>query len=129
MKKYIAISAAVLGLLLLVILVGCGTSTKTSNKAMYGKAIPTDLAVIEAKQILDNPQGFEGKDVLVSGKITSECPSGGWVWLKDNSGEIYVNMHPTNVFIPQKVGSTVKAMGKVVLESGRPQIIGYGLEF
>jgi uncharacterized protein YdeI (BOF family) len=125
MKKYITISAAALGLLLLAVLVGCGAN----NKAKYGKTIPTDMAVTAAKQILDNPTDFEGKDVLVSGKITSECPSGGWVWLKDNSGEIYVNMHPTNVSIPQKVGSTVKAVGKVILESGRPQIVGYGLEF
>lgn len=129
MKKYIAISAAALGLLLIAILVGCGTSTKASAKAKYGKAIPTDLAVTPTQQIFDNPKDFESRDVLVSGKITYECPSGGWVWLKDNTGEIYVNMHPTNVSIPQKVGSTVKAMGKVVLESGRPQIVGYGLEF
>jgi len=129
MKKYIAISAAVLGLLLLAVLVGCGAKNKSGTKATFGKTIPTDLAVTTAKQIIDNPKDFEGKDVLVSGKITSECPSGGWVWLKDTTGEIYVNMHPTNIFIPQKVSSTVKAMGKVVLESGRPQIIGYGLEF
>jgi len=129
MKKYIAISTAVLSLLLLAVLVGCGTKNKANARGTYGKPIPTDLAVTTTKQILDNPNDFEGKDVLVNGKITSECPSGGWVWLKDNTGEIYVNMHPTNVFIPQKVGSTVKAMGKVILESGRPQIIGYGLAF
>ena len=129
MKKYITIIVIALNLLLIAILVGCGAGNKAGSKAQYGKPIPADLAVTTAKQILDNPQNYEGKDVLVSGKITSECPSGGWVWLKDNTGEIYVNMHPTNVFIPQKVGSTVKAMGKVVLESGRAQIIGYGLEF
>ena len=125
MNKYIAISGAALGLLFLVVMVGCAAK----NNAKFGKAIPADLSVTPAQQILDNPKDFEGKDVLVSGKITSECPSGGWVWLKDNTGEIYVNMHPTNVFIPQKVGSMVKAVGKVVLESGRPQIVGYGLEF
>lgn len=129
MKKYIPISAAVLGLLLLAVLVGCGTKNKANARGTYGKPIPAGLAVTTTKQIIDNPNDFEGKDVLVNGKITSECPSGGWVWLKDNTGEIYVNMHPTNVFIPQKVGSTVKAMGKVVLESGRPQIVGYGLAF
>jgi hypothetical protein len=109
-------------------LIGCGAST-ASRKAKFGKAIPTDMAVTPAREILANPQSFEGKDVLVAGKITSECPSGGWVWVKDNSGDVYVNMHPTNVFIPQKVGSTVKAMGKVVLEEGRPQVLGFGLEF
>jgi hypothetical protein len=41
---------------------------------------------------------------------------------------MYVNMHPTNVFIPQRVNGRVRAMGKVVLESGQPSVIGYGLE-
>jgi uncharacterized protein YdeI (BOF family) len=106
-------------------MVGCSTTTVSK----YGKAIPTGAQVVPAKDILDNPTGFEGKEVVVTGKITSECPSGGWVWVKDASGEIYVNMHPTNVFIPQKVGKTVKAMGTVVLEQGRPQVVGAGLEF
>lgn len=106
-------------------MVGC----KTNTVSRYGKAIPTDAQVVPAKVILDNPAGFEGKEVVVTGKITSECPSGGWVWVKDASGEIYVNMHPTNVFIPQRVGRTVKAMGTVVLEEGRPQVVGTGLEF
>lgn len=106
-------------------MVGCSTTTVSK----YGKAIPTGAQVVPAKDILDNPTGFEGKEVVVTGKITSECPSGGWVWVKDASGEIYVNMHPTNVFIPQKVGKTVKAMGTVVLEQGRPQVVGTGLEF
>jgi uncharacterized protein YdeI (BOF family) len=106
-------------------MVGC----KTTTVSKYGKAIPTGTQVVPAKDILDNPAGFDGKEVVVTGKITSECPSGGWVWVKDASGEIYVNMHPTNVFIPQKVGKTVKAMGTVVLEEGRPQVVGTGLEF
>jgi uncharacterized protein YdeI (BOF family) len=113
-------------LIAVVVLVGCGPA---AAKSQYGKAIPVDMAVTTAREIIANPRAFEGKDVVVSGKITSECPSGGWVWLKDNTGEIYVNMHPTNVFIPQKVGSTVKALGKVVLEQGRPQVVGYGLTF
>jgi len=106
-------------------IVGC----KTTTTSKYGKMISNDAQVVPTSEILANPKGFEGKEVVVSGKITSECPSGGWVWVKDNSGEIYVNMHPTNVFIPQKVGKTVKAIGTVVLEQGRPQVVGAGLEF
>jgi hypothetical protein len=104
------------------LITGCGAKT-------YGKAIPTGAQVVPTSEILANPLGFEGKEVVVSGKITRECPSGGWVWVKDNSGEIYVNMHPTNVFIPQRVGRNVKAIGKVVLEQGRAQVVGTGLEF
>ena len=110
------------------VIAGCGAKAGGS-KAQFGKVIPKEMATTDAKTITDSPKDFEGKDVLVQGKITSECPSGGWVWVKDNSGDIYVNMHPTNVFIPQKVGSTVRATGKVVLVDGRAQIVGEGLEF
>jgi hypothetical protein len=126
MKKYIALGLA---LVVAAVVVGCGAKKAgTAKSNAYGKAIPADMAVTTSKEILSNPQAWEGKDVLVTGKITSECPSGGWVWVQDSTGQVYVNMHPTNVFIPQHVGKNVRAMGKVVLESGQPSVVGYGLE-
>ena len=126
MKKYIALGLA---LVFAAVVVGCGAKKAgTAKSNAYGKAIPADMALTTAKEILTNPQAWEGKDVLVAGKITSECPSGGWVWVQDSTGQVYVNMHPTNVFIPQHVGKNVRAMGKVVLESGQPSVVGYGLE-
>ena len=126
MKKYMALSLA---LVVAAVVVGCGAKKAgTAKSNAYGKAIPADMAVTTAKEILTNPQVWEGKDVLVAGKITSECPSGGWIWVQDSTGQVYVNMHPTNVFIPQAVGKMVRAMGKVVLESGQPSVVGYGLE-
>jgi hypothetical protein len=126
MKKYIGLGLA---LVAAAVVGGCGAKTGgTAKSNAYGKAIPADMAVTSAKEILTNAQAWEGKDVLVAGKITSECPSGGWVWVQDSTGQVYVNMHPTNVFIPQHVGKNVRAMGKVVLDSGQPSVVGYGLE-
>ena len=126
MKKYFGLGLA---LVFAAVVVGCGAKKAgTAKSNAYGKAIPADMALTTAKEILTNPQAWEGKDVLVAGKITSECPSGGWVWVQDSTGQVYVNMHPTNVFIPQHVGKNVRAMGKVVLESGQPSVVGYGLE-
>ena len=124
--KYITLGLVVL--VVAAVLVGCGAKSGGAKSNVYGKAIPADMAVTTAKEILDNPQAWEGKDVLVAGKITSECPSGGWIWVQDSTAQVYVNMHPTNVFIPQAVGKPVRAMGKVVLESGQPSVVGYGLE-
>jgi len=124
--KYITLGVAVL--VVAAVVVGCGAKTGGTKSNVYGKAIPADMTVTSARSILDNPQAWEGKDVLVAGTIVSECPSGGWIWVKDESGQIYVNMHPTNVFIPQHVNGGVRAMGKVVLESGQPSVVGYGLE-
>ena len=124
--KYVALGLTVL--VVAAVLVGCGAKTGATKSNVYGKSIPADMAVTTAKEILTNPQAWEGKDVLVAGRIASECPSGGWVWAQDSTGQVYVNMHPTNVFIPQAVGKMVRAMGKVVLESGQPSVVGYGLE-
>ncbi len=107
--------------------VGCGSRRAAAKAATYGKAISTGMVITSAREILNNPTAWEGRDVLVAGKITSECPSGGWIWVEDGTGDIYVDMHPTNVFIPQRVGSNVQAMGRVVLESGQPHVVGYGL--
>ena len=125
--KYVILGLVVAVAALLVI--GCGGGTRAGAKSnAYGKAIPADMAVTTAKEILDNPQAWDGEDVLVVGRITSECPSGGWIWVQDSTGQVYVNMHQTNVFIPQAVGKTVRAMGKVILDSGQPSVAGYGLE-
>jgi hypothetical protein len=127
--KYSAIGLALLAAAgTVAVVAGCGGGKTGAKSAVYGKAIPPEMVVTTAKEILTNPAAYEGKDVLVAGKITSECPSGGWIWVKDETGTIYVNMHPTNVFIPQRVGKMVRAMGKVVLESGQPSVVGYGLE-
>ena len=125
MRKYIGLGLA---LAVALAVVGCGAKPGATKSNVYGKAIPGDMAVTTAKEILTNPQQWEGKDVLVAGKIASECPSGGWIWAQDSTGQVYVNMHPTNVLIPQAVGKNVRAMGKVVLESGQPSVVGYGLE-
>ena len=123
--RYVTLGLVVLAALAIV---GCGAKAGKTAGKVYGKPIPADMATTTAQEIVANPAAFEGKDVLVAGTIKSECPSGGWVWVNDGTGDIYVNMHPTNVFIPQHVNGGVRAMGKVVLESGQPQVVGYGLE-
>ena len=130
MKKYIGLGLGlVVALGAIAVVVGCGAKKAgTAKSNAYGKAIPAEMTVTTAKEILTNPQAWEGKDVLLAGKIASECPSGGWIWLQDSTGQVYVNMHQTNVFIPQHVNGGVRAMGKVVLESGQPSVAGFGLE-
>lgn len=124
------VSGAVSVLLAAVVAVaaGCGGG-KAGKDDAYGRAIPADIAVTTAAAIHADPAAFEGQEVLVAGRITSECPSGGWVWINDGTGDIYVDMHPTNVFIPQRVGRNVRALGRVVVESGRARVVGEGLAF
>ncbi len=66
MKKYIALGLVVLAVA--AVAIGCGTNEAGAAKSnVYGKPIPAAMAVTTAKTILDNPQAWEGKDVLVSG--------------------------------------------------------------
>ncbi|MFO7675056.1 MAG: hypothetical protein R6X12_01880, partial [bacterium] len=55
---------------------GCG-GARTAKTETYGRAIPADIAVTTAAAIHADPAAFAGQEVLVAGRITSECPSGG----------------------------------------------------
>jgi uncharacterized protein YdeI (BOF family) len=99
-----------------------------SNVARLGKPIPKETTVTTAQAINAAPVDFEGRSVLVKGKITRECPAGCWFWIQDHTGEMYVDIKPSNLTIPQRVGSTITVLGTVVLESGKPHVIGSGLE-
>jgi uncharacterized protein YdeI (BOF family) len=126
MKRILIISTL---FVLSVALSGCAGGKAGGAGAQYGKPIPKEMVVTSTGAITDNPKDFEGKDVLVQGKITSECPSGCWFWVHDASGDMYVDINPSGLFIPQKVGSTVRVMGTVILNQDRPQVVGTGIEF
>ena len=70
--KYVALGLTVL--VVAAVLVGCGAKKAgTAKSNAYGKAIPADMAVTTAKEILTNAQAWEGKDVLV---VEGICASG-----------------------------------------------------
>jgi hypothetical protein len=105
-------------------MLACGGSKVTR----LGKAIPRETTLTSAQTIQAAPLDYEGRAVLVKGKITRECPAGCWFWIQDQTGELYIDIKPSNLTIPQRVGSTITVVGTVVLESGHPHVIGSGLE-
>lgn len=99
-----------------------------SKKAqIFGQPI-TESIVTPIGNILSNPNKFVGKTVKVAGKIVDECPAGGWFFLKDQSGNIYVNLHPSDIAIPQARGHEVVAQGVVKNEYNQLSVIGEGVE-
>ncbi len=118
-----------LGLLSLILLltivigsiVGCGGGEK------FGEEI-TEIEVTKIKDILIDPDKYVGKTIRVEGKIIRECPSGCWFYLKDETGTIYVNLLPSGLAIPQKVGAKVVVEGKLESKEGRIEIVGKGVE-
>jgi uncharacterized protein YdeI (BOF family) len=87
---------------------------------------PAELKGDEAKiiDIIQNATAYEGKMVVIEGIIETECPSGCWFILNDDTGSIYVDILPSNFVIPQKRGEDAKVYGEVVIKDGDPMIIG-----
>jgi len=74
--------------------------------------------------ILQDAAAFEGQNVIVEGIIETECPSGCWFIVNDDTGSIYVDILPSNFVIPQKRGEDAKVYGEVVIKDGDPMIVG-----
>lgn len=106
---------------------GCGERIEKFGDAISDSEPKTAIA-----SILFNPQKYEGKDVVIEGKISSECPTGGFIYVQDASGgTIYVEMHSAPFApIPQRTGSIVQAKGTVYLSGGaakETKLLGKGL--
>lgn len=87
---------------------------------------PAELKGEEAKiiDILQDAASYDGKTVVIEGIIETECPSGCWFIVNDDTGSIYVDILPSNFVIPQKRGEEAKVYGEVVIKDGDPMIIG-----
>ncbi|MBI5207517.1 MAG: hypothetical protein HY934_06970, partial [Candidatus Firestonebacteria bacterium] len=117
-RNKIIFGLILIGLSMLYI-IGC--SGKNDGEK-YGE-IPDEKAPKTAVgTIVLNPQEYIDKDVIVEGDIASECPSGGWINVKDKSGAtIYVEMHGASFApIPQKDGSSVVVKVVVYQTEGEP---------
>ncbi|MEO0117149.1 MAG: hypothetical protein ABIK97_06400 [candidate division WOR-3 bacterium] len=98
-------------------------------KDRYGKEIPQNLSPIPIKEILNSPKEYQNKDILITGKIVAECGSGCWFFIKDETGQIYVDLAPSKFAIPQRIGKEVIVYGKLEIKNGEPLIIGKGVKF
>ncbi len=102
-----------------------GCSKKESEK--YGQPI-NNRNTTEIKEVLTAPEDFNGKDITIEGKIARECMSGCWFDVEGNGGTIHVDIKPSGLAIPQKVGEEVLVEGKVALRDGQLTLVGKGVE-
>jgi len=94
-------------------------------------ASPAAVAAAKTRiaDILQDPKGFDGKMVVVEGRIATECPSGCWFTLKDGNAVIYIDLAPSNLVIPQRKGSLAKVTADVVTEGSDVYLIGTKVDF
>jgi uncharacterized protein YdeI (BOF family) len=96
-----------------------------SKKIDYGKEIPQNLPLTKIREILSAPSQFQDKEVLLSGKIISECGSGCWFFLQDeNNDVIYVDLAPSRFAILQLIGKDVLVYGKIK----KDYLVGLGVK-
>lgn len=104
------------GLLLsAVLLTGCTTQSSSIQVLSPG---------VTSGAIIKDPAAFEGKTVVLKGKIEGECGSGCWFLLDDGTGQLYVDLAKNNFAIPQLQGSTVIVKGVIGVENGDPKLYG-----
>jgi len=126
--KKIRLIAALLIILLVILGVSGCSSNSSNNSEKYGVDI-TEKEVVSVKDIYSNPNEYLNQTVRLEGKITRECGSGCWFFLEDNSGTIYVDINPSGLSIPPKVGKKVIVEGVPENINGRITINGKGVEF
>ena len=136
MKKRLLFMAV--PLVLLIIVAACSQPV-ISNDSNLNEPVATASPSVQASQtgqtgvtisaILEAAADYQGKDVVLKGKIIQECGSGCWFIIQDSSGQIYVDLAPSNLVIPQKVGSTAKVSGTVTISKGTTYLIGKKVEF
>jgi hypothetical protein len=82
------------------------------------------------KDILADPKAFAGKRVAIEGKISQECPTGCWFYVKVAKGDfsIYVDIAPAGFAIQQHQGKKVVVEGIVVVKDSGPMIQGKAVE-
>ena len=100
--------------------------TALAVQVSMAKEEPAELqgASVKITDIIQKTAAFVGTNVVIEGKIETECPAGCWFIVNDGDASLYIDILPSNFVIPQEAGSKVKVYGEVTLKDGDPLIIG-----
>lgn len=119
MKKAVLMAMSVL---ITVALLGCAEAEN------YGAVVDKNIQTMKVKDIFLD-RNVVGKRVALKGTISSQCASNGcWFVLKDDTGQIFINLGPNNMTMPPRMNKTAKVMGIVYPVQGELQIIAQGVE-
>ena len=105
------------------------SSAKEPVKVVTPAADANAIKSVRVADILNNPKVYNGKKVIVEGKIVSECGSGCWFTLKDGNAVIYIDLAPNNMVIPQKKGSFARVTAVVEYVGSDVYLIGSKVDF
>ncbi|EKD81334.1 MAG: hypothetical protein ACD_39C01856G0003 [uncultured bacterium] len=125
MKKILFLSLA--------LLVGAGfwLMQSTNTPTHYGAAFAADTRQMLMKDLYADADNQLSKPVIVTGKITRQCPSSGcWFYLDDNSGkQVKIELGHMGIKFPQWVGKNVKVEGQLLKNKDELELVGTAVEF
>ena len=108
----------ILSVVLVMLITGC-------KKEQYGSEITVkdNTPISQVLKQEDSQETFS-----LEGKIGAVCPSGCWFFLEDESGEIYVDLAPSGIAIPQRSGKEAKVEGSYIKTEKRTIFVAKGVE-
>ncbi len=111
----------ILYVLLLILLVGCG-------KEIYGSGVDKSVQKVSVKDVFINTT-YQGKVVNLEGTITTQCASNGcWFFLRDDTGQIFIDLATKGFALPQRQGKKATVTGTVSFGQNGVFIIAHGVE-
>jgi len=122
MKQVFVMSAVIL---LCAMATGCGKQ----GSVKVDSAEPAAVQIVKIGNILKTPDSYTNSVVAIEGKIVRECPSGCWFDLQEGGAMIHVDIKPSGLAIPQKVGKTALVEGRVSIQDNNVEIIGTKVDF
>lgn len=102
---------------------GCGSR----KPQFYGKAIPEEIARTPLADVAANPASYNGKIVVLTGTIGSECTSACDFFVEDSGVRVHVTTAP-GFTPPSLAGRKVRVYGHVITQENVPTVIVLGIE-
>ncbi|WP_394698558.1 hypothetical protein [uncultured Methanospirillum sp.] len=108
-------------LLIVSISFNCCFAEQQANQSLITVKIPIS-------DILNTADNLVGKTICVDGKITSQCGSGCWFIMSDESGDLYVTLKPNNFVIPPSIGKKVTVTGNILIKDNDVTLVGSSVD-
>jgi uncharacterized protein YdeI (BOF family) len=108
-------------LVVTLILTGCGSEK-------YGSGVDPSAQTVKVKDVFLQ-KNLLGQKVTLEGKIVSQCQSNGcWFFLKDDTGQVYIDMATNKFSLPSMPNKQVAASGTVARAQNNIVLIATGVE-
>ena len=96
-----------------------------AEEASAQNQIPAKVSIAD---LMNAPEKYTSASISLEGKITSQCGSGCWFILTDDTGDLYINLKPNNFVIPPAMGKKVIVNGSAIIKDNDVALIGSSVD-